>query len=261
MGENNKVILYQGAPLEKIAASEIVLVSKDKPLMEQQRMFLASDIVVGEYGVAGFVLVDNQPEDRWLSYDDGSKTGVPWCDTDSLHFVIWKDKEPHRLSHYIDTSQGFKMIRYFVLPSNIKEFFKTDKYLGEPVIDKCVCDGTLPEDFDEEKVNPFYAFREGKERELINKIVSHINPRFEQIGELRFSWEDFGHHVYFSFHPWQVYKPVLEAGEESVIRAVRNFDECLSRFDNRKKLQKKILEVEQAQEYMGVLPPEETPSD
>ncbi|MFH1316686.1 MAG: hypothetical protein ABII01_04155 [Candidatus Woesearchaeota archaeon] len=256
MSEDNQIILYEGSPLERIASSDIVL-RTDKPLMEQKRLFLASDVVVGEYGVTGFVVVDNKPEKRWISYTEGDKTGVSWDpEYHSLEFTMYGLDEPLRKAHFANTDEGFKMIRYFILPSNVSQFFRTDKFLGYPMIDKCCREGTLPEEFDEVEVNPVYAFH-GEEREIIDRIIERISPNLQQIGESRFSWEDFGHQVYFSFHPWQTYKPVLEAGEESVVRAVRNFDQFLSRFDERKKLQRRDLEIQGAQEYKGVLPPSE----
>jgi len=255
MVQGNQIILYEGNPLERIASSNIVL-SNDRPLMEQKRLFLASDVVLGEYGVTGFVVVDNKPEDRWISYTESDEIGVKWSENDTLQFTVWKEGDPNRLSHYLNTSQGFKMIRYFILPSKVRDFFRTDRFLGEPMIDKCAREGTIPDKFDETNVNPVYAFH-GEERELIDSILEHINPRFEQIGESRFSWEDFGHRVYFSFHPWQVYKPVLGFGEESVVRAIRNFDQFLSRFDEKKKLNRRDLEIEGAQEYNGFLPTSE----
>jgi hypothetical protein len=256
MSEDNQVILYEGSPLERIASSNIVL-RTDKPLMDQKRLFLASDVIVGEYGVTGFVIVDSKPENRWISYTEGDKTGVIW-DTEyhSLEFVIYGINEPLRKVHFVNTNEGFKMIRYFILPSNVSQFFTTDKFLGDPMIDKCCREGTLPEEFDEVVVNPVYAFR-GEEREIIDRIIERISPNLQKIGESRFAWEDFGHQVYFSFHPWQTYKPVLEAGEESVVRAVRNFDQFLSKFDERKKLQRRDLEIQGALEYKGVLPPSE----
>ena len=256
MGQDNQIILYEGSPLERITTSDIVLRS-DAPLMKQKRFYLASDVVVGEYGVTGFVIVDNKPEDRWISYTDGDKTGVSWDPKyHNVEFLLHGIKgNTFRESHFVNTSQGFKMIRYFVLPSNVRSFFIADKYLGEPMIDKCACEGAIPDEFDELKAYPVYAFEKREEREIIDRILEHINPKLEKIGESRFSWEDFGHHVYFSFHPWQVYKPVLEAGEESIVRAVRNFDQFLSRFDERKLLQRRDLEIKGAQEYKGVLPP------
>ena len=84
-------------------------------------------------------------------------------------------------------------------------------------------------------------------------IIAGISTKLEQIGELRLSWEDFGHHPYFSFHPWQVYKPVVEVGEESIVMAIKNFDQFLSRFDQKKVLQKRTLEIEGSQEYKSIL--------
>jgi hypothetical protein len=256
MDKNNQIILYEGSPLERIAASDIVLRS-DTSLMKQKRLYLASDVFVGEYNVTGFVVVDNQPEQRWISYTDGDKIGVPWGnDPNQIEFDLFGiTNDAQRLAHFIGTDKGFKMIRYFILPLNVEDFFRSDRYIGEPLIDKCVCEGTIPDEFDEQKVNPVYAFREREEEELIDRIIEHINPRLKQIGESRLSWEHFGHHVYFSFHPWQVYKPILEVGEESIVRAIRNFDKLLSRFDEKKKLQKRILKVKGAEEYKVVLPP------
>lgn len=241
MTENQEIILHEGNLLERVVASSIIQ-RKDKPLMQNKRLFLASDVIVGEYGVTGFLVVDNKPEDRWWSYTDGEKTGCVWSETDSLQLTAWKKTDPNRLSHYLNTSTGFKMIRYFVLPSNVKEFFDKDRYLGDPMINKCACEGTIPEYFDEERVNPSLAFS-GGQRELVDEILEYINPRLEKIGESRFSWEDFGHNVYFSFHPWQAYKPVLQAGEESIIKAIGNFDQFLSIFDQKKALRKRILEL------------------
>src|SRR3989338_2966576 len=99
MGQDNQIILYEGSPLERITTSDIVLRS-DAPLMKQKRFYLASDVVVGEYGVTGFVIVDNKPEDRWISYTDGDELGVRWGENDSVHFMIWKEEDPNRLLHY-----------------------------------------------------------------------------------------------------------------------------------------------------------------
>lgn len=253
MDQDNQVILYEGNPLERIAASDIVARS-DSPLMKQKRLFLASDVIVGEYGVTGFVVVDTKPEKRWICYTDGNATGVPYGKEEAEMLLFGIDDDPYRLAHYIDTDQGFKMIRYFILPPNVRDFFRTDRYLGTPMINKCACEGTIPDEFDEVEVNTGYAF-DGEERELIDGIIGHINPRLEHIGETRFSWEDFGHHVYFSFHPWQIYRPVLEVGEEAIVRAIRNFDQVLSRFDGNKTLQQRVLRVEGARDYTRVLPP------
>ena len=255
---NNSVILYQGSPLERIAASGIVM-AKNKPLIKSERIFLASDIIVGQYGVTGFVLVDNKPENRWVSYTDGDRTRITWrlpYDEDEFALMGIID-EPYRMaSHYINTSKGFKMIRYFILPNNVKEFFQRDRKLDEPLIEKCCEEGTLPGDFDEEKVNIALAFH-GEERALVDRIIKNITPRFKRIGGLRLSWQDSGYHAYFSFHPWQHYKPVLEAGEESIVRAIKNFDTVLSRFDMNKRLTKRDLKTELAENYRGVLPPVE----
>ena len=245
-GVGNSLMLYEGSPLERIAASTIVQVNKDYVPMSQQRLYLVSDVVVGEYGVTGFVIVDHKPEDRWISYTDYDKAGVFWDPKHhALEFALYGWNDPSRIAHYANTSEGFKMIRYFVLPHNVREFFRSDAFLGDAMIDKCCREDTLPEELDETEVNPIIAFR-GEERETVDRILAAISPRLGQIGESRLSWEDFGHQVYFSFHLWQSYKPVLEAGKESVFRAIRNFDRFLSRFDSKAVLKKRDLEIQGA---------------
>ncbi len=128
------------------------------------------------------------------------------------------------------------------------------------MIDKCCMEGTIPEDFDEVKPDrPDYAFWlvDKGELDVIDAIVASINPDLANSPETAYRYD--GRHVYFSFHPWQLYKPAVEAGEESVVRAIRNFDIFLSRFDARGQLQRRELEITIATSYVGVLPPSEQP--
>lgn len=258
MEDTNQVIVYQGSPLERVAASQLVM-PETFMMMEQKKLYLASDVIIGKYGIVGMVIVDSRPEKRWYSYTNSDWTGVSMdAEADDPDFLLARhgieSYDSYRKAHFFDTDKGFKMIRYFILPENVREFFKRDSYLGDPLIDKCCREGTLPAEFDEVVVNPSLGFRD-EDREVIDMILGQISPSLEKIGQHRFSWEDFGHHLYFSFHPWQHYKPVAQAGEEAVVRAVKNFDSVLRRFDEREVLQKRDLQVDGAIEYKGILPP------
>lgn len=243
----NQIILYEGSPLEVISNSSIVL--SGNSLMEQKRFYLASDVIVGRYGVTGFVIVDNRPEKRWVSYTDGSYSGVTYKPKGYLGSGI-EDKSRF-LSHFVDTDTGFKMIRYFILPENIKEFFKRDEYLGDPMITKCCEQDTLPKEFDEVKATLIYL--SDNDQNLLKEIIRYISGGLKHIDEHSLFEAYYGHWVYFSFHPWQVYSPVIKAGEEGVIRSIRNFDNFLERFDRNAQLKKRDLQIETAQEYKGML--------
>ncbi len=242
------VILYEGSPLERIAASSLVLSGK-MPLAKAPQIYLASDVIVGKYGVTGLLLVDSKPKPRWESYTDGNWTGAV---TDEKSVLFMSEYDPIRYAHYMNTSSGFKMIRYFILPPEVAAFFRQDSFLGDPMIDKCCRDGTLPEDYDEVLVNSRYV-ESSDEGRFLTQIINSVNPAFAKDQEPRNN-PKFGQKVYFSFHLWQVYKPVTEVGEESIVRAITNFDRVLSQFDNRNILQQRQL-VSPSIEYRGVLPP------
>lgn len=243
------IVLYEGSPLERIAASAVGLETVAKPLKKPQ-IYLASDVIVGAYGVTGFVLVDIKPERRWVSYTNSDWFGVTF-ETSGNHLLKFEvESDPVRRAHFFDTNEGFKMIRYFIMPDNVQEFFTRDKFLGEPMVDKCCRDGTLPEDYDEDPVSSNHAIYD-ESGDILEAVLKTINPSF---GVPAFSTERMGHRIYFSFHSWQLYKPVLEVGEESVVRAIRNFDTFLSRFDQTKQLQRRELPLEAAVAYSRVLP-------
>lgn len=251
---NSEIVLYRGAPLEKIASSAIVS-PQNYALLQEDRLHLASDVIIGKYGVAGFVLVDNKPKKRWKSYVDPEWQGVGYHPDEPM---LMHDEEfannPFRQSHFLETDKGFMMLRYFVLPSKIKEFFDKDKYLGEPVIRKFCLEGTLPEEFDEEEAhirNLYY--HSSREAASINSIIDSINPNLKKVGDF-YSTNLIGHYAFISFHRWPFYMPVVKAGEEAVVRSIRNFDEGLSKFDSKSRLSRLELDSANAQEYIGVLP-------
>ena len=175
------------------------------------------------------------------------------------HCIHLPDKireDPIRLAHYINTDKGFKMIRYFLIPHNVKEFLLQDKFLGEPMIDKCCGETPMPEWFDEEKaIEVFESFKGDDEGyRLISSVIEGITPKLKQIGETKFGKRDLRHEHYLSFHPWQFYQTVIQVGEASVIAAIGNFDKILSMLDGRGTLMRRDLQTTGAQEYRLALP-------
>lgn len=230
---NRAIVLYNGAPLERIDTRALVFTDGHQ---ENPRFFIPEDIVAGRYRVIGFLIVDNKPENRWVSYTNGEWTGVEVSEPDMLF------KESTNRSHFLNTSRGFKMIRYFILPPNVAEFFEQDKFLGGPLIDKCCREGTLPEEFDEEPANTNHAFGLGDGEELTKSVVKASFPELTADEQRRYGWGS-NQRAYVSFHPWQDFKFVIQEGQKSIYTAINNFDDILARFDRKRVLPERDLQV------------------
>lgn len=234
---NRAIVLYQGAPLERIDTRALVF---QETHQKESRFFIPEDIVIGRYGVIGFVLVDNKPEQRWVSYTNSEWTGVH---TGEPEVYL---SHSQNTSHFVNTDRGFKMMRYFILPPEVAEFFERDKFLGEPLIDKCCREGTLPEEFDENRADSRYAFGYGGYTEggieLIEAAIRASFPELTEEERARYYWGR-NQYAYVSFHPWQEFKYVTQEGQSSIYAAVNNFDDVLTRFDTNKLLSPRDLRI------------------
>lgn len=252
--QGREVILYQDQPLEVIRSRSLAL--PDSPAA--RRFSPLSDVVVGRYGVTGFVIVDNRPEKRFVSYNDGDWVGLTYSEDERKHFHLsYPGQDP---AHFFDTDTGFKMIRYFALPPSVREFFKLDRFLGDPFIDKCCREGTLPEEFDEVPSAYKWAFWRANEdeiRQVTNSVVLGVNPHVtkEQLEDWNNPWREV---VYLSFHPWRDLIHVLTAGVDSIYAAIHNFDEVISRFDRDRRLTPRALRLSVEQSRPLALPPPTT---
>ena len=262
MGEDivsgqSSVILYEGSPLERIAATT-VLPTERQALQEflHSRFFVASDLVAGQYGVTGFLIVDTRPERRWESYTDNDLYGVTHGLDHCVHIPDEVRNDPVRISHYINTEHGFKMIRYFLLPKSVDAFFKNDRFLGEGMIKKACEQDAMPHWYDEEEGYDVFTHDAGSEagRKIVERVIQEITPRLQQIGETNLQEFDFRHQRYLSFHPWQFLREALAVGEDSIVQSIGNFDRFLAAFDKRSVLRKRDIRADGVQEYRIALP-------
>lgn len=252
--QDKEVILYQGQPLEVIRSRSLVL--PDSPAA--RRFFLPSGVVVGCYGVTGFVIFDSRPEKRFVTYTDGEWIGIEYSENDKKYFQI--SHPGQNPTHFFDTDTGFKMIRYFALPPSVREFFSRDRFLGDPMIDKCCRQGTLPEEFDEVPSAWNWAFcgaSENEIREVTNSVILGANPHLtkEQLEDWEHPWREV---IYLSFHPWRDMEHVLTVGADSIYAAIYNFDEVIRRFDKDRKLTPRDLRLSDKQSGTLQLPPPTT---
>lgn len=227
------IIEYQGSHLEAIQTRSLVFAEGHQ---KESRLFIPGDIAISRYGVIGFVIIDSKPEKRWISYQDYSAIGVPH----ETAAPIYNDKA----LHYTNTDHGFKMIRYFILPPKVGEFFAQDKFLGRPMIDKCCLDETLPEDFDESVANPSHLafgdiYSDGTE-ELLMTIARACYPQLTQ-DELKQYERNHNQYAYLSFHPNQDFQFATHEGQNAVYAALSNFDDFIARFDTNQTLEVRDL--------------------
>lgn len=233
---NRAIVLYNGAPLERIDTRALVFTDGHQ---ENPRFFIPEYIVAGRYRVIGFLIVDNKPENRWISYTDSE-----WTDPVTEEEMFFRGKTNR--SHFLNTDRGFKMIRYFILPPNVADFFEQDKFLGGPLIDKCCREGTLPEEFDEEPARTLHAFgsivySKGSE-EILGSVIKASFLELTTDEQRRYTWGS-NQHAYVSFHPWQDFKFVIQEGQKSIYTAINNFDDILARFDRKRVLPERDLQV------------------
>lgn len=240
---NRALVLYQGAPLEQIGTRALIFPGGQQ---QESRFFIPEDIVVGRYGVAGFVVVDKSPEDRWVTYTDSEWSGVGYREDEVRLRVEFEGANP---THFLHTDRGFKMIRYFVLSPQVEDFFAKDRFLGEPLIDKCCREGTLPEEFDEVPAHTNHAFGNaafrGVEEDLIDAVIRTTFPDLTE-EEMEMYSHGRNQYAYVSFHPWQEFKYVIGEGQNSIYAAISNFDEVIGRFDTKQLLTPRDLRVTSA---------------
>jgi len=246
----------RGNSLEAIKASELLRLPESH-LEAGSPLYLATDLHLSDYGVRGFVLVDTKPENRRSGYYasefyDSGESMSGYETPDNMSGTL-EDADPIQTARWYGTRHGFKTVRFFVLPEAVTEFFASDKFLGDPMVKKCLEESTTPTEYREQPVRPtdiFYgddAIR-GDEMTVLRKqkvaalgnLLPLVDPSCspESFKKNDGDWDDYpafgsrNQKAYISFHPWAVYQEVLTVLDESVQQGLRNMDEVLARFDN-----------------------------
>jgi len=251
----SQIVLYQGSPLERIAVNSFLPHDRLVDLFHP-RFFIPNEVVIGEYGVTGFVVIDSRPEKRWESYTDPDLFGVyHTLENHCGHLPSEPKKDPLRLAHYVNTDKGFKMIRYFLLPLKVHDLFRSDEDIGEGLIAKC-CKADIPKWLDEEYALLVFGnysteeegsrFMDSFKDSLAQKLGVIAKPN-----QYRYGFRD---EHYLSFHPWQFLTNVIQIGEASIVMAIGAFDSMLNKLDREGKLRKRDISTKDAIEYIPAVP-------
>lgn len=250
------MVVYGGAPLERVTLDNLLATVPAKA----RDVNLASDIFTNEYGMIGFLLVDYLPGEGRGYWPEGwgwEAFEKEWEGSDGFD----KGKDNLRAKcKYISFPGTLKIIRYFIMPDIIGDFFRSDRYLGEPMIEKITKEDLIPDewwnpdDWNEHKV-PWIGLNEDKKaqyREVIEDIEGIAKWKYDP-------WPGENHIAYQSFHLYQDFTIIRDIAQESVVKALIKFNQFLGRFDQKGKLNqiRRELNREGAQVYPTLLLPED----
>lgn len=251
-GGIKSVVQFKGVPIERIDFTNQQLARPN----QQERYYLAAPTYRSSFGVEGYLLMDHHPEERWHSYTEGDCIYIPYRTGESSycnHDVPPTD-DPVRLSHFFNTGQGFKLVRFFHLPEAVAQAFGEDTFSGDHLIEKCTSDRTLPNNFDEVQVAlKFLGAEEHGALKSLGRALTLVNPAYSELTVERYLTVP-AHRVYFSFHPWPWYNVVIKIGEESIIKALINFDSVLERMNPKVALERRELILPGAESTPQSLP-------
>lgn len=211
------VVLWKGSLTQALVSRA----GANSPII-QSRFFIPSEVLVSRYGVVGMLIVDSKPDHRKVSYTNTEWIGLD-CTEDSLEF---KDYDPVRRAHFVGTERGLSIIRVFGLPSQVADVFEKDSFLGEPMIAKCACDRTFDVEFDEEPAKFNWNPVDGA-MPLIQTVAL---AGWESAGlphDTVKQWRQF--RTWLSFHGWFAFEQAVGQAQQSLERAIYNFDNFLQR--------------------------------
>jgi hypothetical protein len=115
-----------------------------------------------------------------------------------------------------------------VLPKTVSNIFKRDRWMGDPLIAKCACDGTLETEFDEIEAASCF--------DPVKSCVSLIGPAAMTGWEIAgfndgTTEESMDLRTWLSFHSWMAFAMAIPEAQESLRRTLLAFDNVLDKID------------------------------
>ena len=193
-------------------------------LQKQPRFFLPREPVVNPHGVVGLLFADNRPHARWHSYTDSDWYGVERREEGDQYEEWFND--PVRRTHFIDTKKGFMLLRVFVLPQPIARLFRSDEFLGGPMVRKCASQNVFDKgvNLDEQDASIDYL------SEAIPIIESVADAAWRHFGFTDYT-EEFGQiWPRVSFHSWAYFNSAVTEAQKALEKGLGNFNQFLNQF-------------------------------
>ncbi len=202
-----------------------------RTLEEQHRYFLPTEILISQHGIVGMLIADTKPEKRNVTYTDSEWTGIS---VDTERWAQEFANDPVRRAHYVDTENGFSFYRIFALPDSAVQNFAKDRFLGNPMIEKCICDGVFGEGVELDEIQASAGERPISKVMPLIELLAHAGWQHAGLKEPAdkgiinqytqiWSW--------ISFHGWFDYRNALKHAQGAMEQTIQNFDHFLQRFE------------------------------
>lgn len=191
---------------------------QEEELAIDHEAYLGTDVFQGMYGVTSFGVVVPRPHNRPRYYN--AQEGP--CGDYEEEDVDYTD--PVRKAHFVNASLGFAVVRTVIAPNEVVTRLRSDRYLGEAVVDKCCLDQVLPEDFDEDHELDLTGALEHDKAEAVDITQKRVQGEVEAVtGRMYTAIRE-----YPSWHGYRMYASVMTDITEACKTTVANFDEILS---------------------------------
>lgn len=241
----SNIIIRPEGNIESLPAKEVLTTALEK--FNSEKFFLASDLYVGNWNQAGFVIGDRQPKPRPY-----------WLDADIMRYSEFEVENEIRLGMipeerrgFYDTSKSMAALRYFAIPEELEVVFKKDKFLGMPLLKKICEENAVPEYFDEldviapyrHRIDEYDPYSASEDSSKLLKIIEQvISPLHERTGQ------KYKFYPYVTYFPTAMFPIIVPTLQESVQMVTGRFDQFAERFNignNRPQIKRNPLLIDQ----------------
>jgi|GEM_PF-7020450 len=253
---------YQGELPELITSAQIDQQLNPEMLELRPALSLVGEVQVSQYGAICFTLLDSKPENRVTNKNPGNDYYM-YEGSDDDPGEEFGEPDPFEVSsRFYRTRDGFKIIRYTIIPEPLLEVLRTNKWVGPAVLNQAFEDGVTPDEFLEEATpldEAFFTHSTGRQnqelgRQIFNDKIQYLQEILQQLdgsaeypimrsqvdcsggvdwwlgspgratADLKFPGN---HRAYMSFHPW-VYLGKVQAELPGMAkRTLDNIDELM----------------------------------
>lgn len=238
---------------EQISALTVQQALPPEVLERRPALALLGEISVSHYGAIGFTLLDSAPENRVPTWNGASDYfGLEGEDADPAYAGGYEPLPFEEGSRVYGTRTGFKVIRYAIIPEELKKVLATNQWLGPAVLNQAFEDGICPREFKEEALDPPYTIftsKTGRTEEEADQIFSakagflenllrSLDGSIKPDAFINAANQTFfpgiqlpkTHYTYISFHPWVFFGQVQEVYRQGVARMLSNIDKLMQMF-------------------------------
>ena len=225
--------------IEPLAIEAVVVNQYDPEILEN--LTVATPIHVGRVGAVAFGIMVRRPDftrPGYIGSDRVSGIGRPWKEltTDEQLSTGLGGASDEERARFCGTQTGFMIVRQTLLPSELSNVLRKDRFIGPAVIDKCAREvfetpDDLGEDYDHELSSLFGdTYDEDGTYSQIQRLTSLViqslgNDQLPQDSRLEVG------RSYASWHGYPYYHSVIARISGACKTTVENFDDLADHFN------------------------------